>query len=176
MKWQVSSPEVTIDYISVRDSLCWKIHNCNSARSTPQSSKHLAGVVVVIQKLKFTSFISAGVFQFVVNLENCFAHVNVCQICPLSIMTSVVWFFEFLKNCRFWFLKYFRIKEPSVPVLWKKFRIKESSVLVIAKPLKNRQRISIKTMICSNVLSLAIVTKQVHSSPGYVKILIIDND
>jgi hypothetical protein len=31
-------------------------------------------------------------------------------------------------------------------------------------------------MICSNVLSLAIVTKQVHSSPGYVKILIIDND
>lgn len=75
LKWQVSSPEVTVDYISVRDSLCWKIHNCNSARSTPQSSKHLAGVFVVVQKLKFTSFISAGVFWFVVNLENCFAHV-----------------------------------------------------------------------------------------------------
>jgi len=75
LKWQVSSPEVTIDYISVWDGLCGKIHNCNSACSTPQSSKHLAGVVVVIQKLKFTSFISAGVFWFVVNLENCFAHV-----------------------------------------------------------------------------------------------------
>jgi hypothetical protein len=71
---QVSSPEVTIDYISVWDGLCGKIHNCNSACSTPQSSKHLAGVVVV-QKLKFTSFISAGVFWFVVNLENCFADV-----------------------------------------------------------------------------------------------------
>jgi hypothetical protein len=74
LKWQVSSPEVTIDYISVWDGLCGKIHNCNSACSTPQSSKHLAGVVVV-QKLKFTSFISAGVFWFVVNLENCSAHV-----------------------------------------------------------------------------------------------------
>jgi hypothetical protein len=114
---QVSSPEVTIDYISVWDGLCGKIHNCNSACSTPQSSKHLAGVVVVVKKLKFTSFISAGVFLFVVNLEKLFCSCNVCQIFPLSIMTSVVWLFEFLKNCRFWFLKYFRIKEPSVPVL-----------------------------------------------------------
>ncbi len=106
-------------------------------------------------------------------LRELFCSCNACQIFPLSIMTSVVWLFEFLKNCRFWFLKYFRIKEPSVPVLWKKIRIKESSVLGIAKPLKKRQRISIKTMICSNVLSFSHCHK---AGPGYVKILIIDND
>lgn len=31
-----------------------------------------------------------------------------------------MWLFEVLKNHQFWYFKYFKINEPSIPVLWKK--------------------------------------------------------
>jgi hypothetical protein len=34
-----------------------------------------------------------------------------------QVVISVGWFFEFLKNHQFRFFKYFKIKEPSIPIL-----------------------------------------------------------
>jgi hypothetical protein len=36
------------------------------------------------------------------------------------VKTNVVWFFEFLKDQWFRFLIYLKIKEPLIPILWKK--------------------------------------------------------
>jgi hypothetical protein len=47
--------------------------------------------------------------------------------------------FEFTRNHQFWFLNYFRMREPWIPVFWKKIRIKEPSVPLISKTLKNSQ-------------------------------------
>ncbi len=32
---------------------------------------------------------------------------------------SIVWLFEFINNCHFWFQNYFRVTESEVLVLWK---------------------------------------------------------
>jgi hypothetical protein len=37
-----------------------------------------------------------------------------------SVISSIVWLFEFLNNHQFWYFKYFKMKEPSIPILWKK--------------------------------------------------------
>ncbi len=56
----------------------------------------------------------------------------------VPLLSSVGWFFEFLKNSQFQFFKYFRFKGPPVLVLWKELRIKEFLVLVISETSKNQ--------------------------------------
>jgi hypothetical protein len=43
-----------------------------------------------------------------------------------ELFSNVAKFFEILKNCKFWFFNYFKIKESSILVLWKKFKIKRT--------------------------------------------------
>lgn len=53
------------------------------------------------------------------------------------VIFIVVRFFEFIKKCWFQFLNCFRIREPSVLVVWKqRIRIKEPLIPVISNPFK----------------------------------------
>jgi hypothetical protein len=55
----------------------------------------------------------------------------------ISVITSVVWVFDFLINHQFPFSNIFRIKESQVLVFWEKIRSIWPWVLVIAETSKN---------------------------------------
>jgi len=57
---------------------------------------------------------------------------------PHGNWPCVVWLFDFIKNCWFQLLNYFRIRESPILILWEKFKTNEAPISVISRTLKDQ--------------------------------------